>query len=101
MLNAVGYITKQVVGRYMGTLRTVSINTVIDILPDIQKTADCHLDFCTMTEVDVIGACWTNKGGTANKEYVSHSIAANKFGRKKLCANLGKAAGLMTRIYTP
>jgi uncharacterized protein (DUF736 family) len=54
-----------------------------------------------MTEVDVIGAGWTNKRGTANEEYVSHSIAANKLGRKKLCANLGKAAGQMTRIYTP
>jgi uncharacterized protein (DUF736 family) len=40
MLNAVGYVTKQTDGRYKGTLRTVSIKADIDILPNIQKSAD-------------------------------------------------------------
>ncbi len=46
-----------------------------------------------MTEADEIGAGWTRKGESSNKEYVSLSIAAPEFGPKKLNTNLGKAAG--------
>jgi uncharacterized protein (DUF736 family) len=42
-----------------------------------------------------------HKGEASHKEYVRLSIAAPEFGSKKLYANLGKAAGQMTRIYTP
>lgn len=53
-MNAVEYVSKQVDGRYKGALRTVS-KADIDILSNIQKTADWHLDFRMMTEADEIG----------------------------------------------
>ena len=92
-MTAIGYVTKQADGHYKGTLRTVSIKADIDILPNIQKTSDTQPDFRVMTEGIEIGAGWTRKGETSNKEYVSLSIAAPEFGPKKLYANLGKAAG--------
>jgi uncharacterized protein (DUF736 family) len=93
IMTAIGYVTKQADGHYKGTLRTVSIKADIDILPNIQKTSDSQPDFRVMTEGIEIGAGWTRKGETSNKEYVSLSIAAPEFGPKKLYANLGKAAG--------
>ena len=59
----------------------------------MRKIADTQLDFRVVTEGIEIGAGWTRKGETSNKEYVSLSIAAPEFGPKKLCANFGKAAG--------
>ena len=56
MLNAVGYVTKQADGHYKGTLRTVSIKADIDILSNIQKTAESQLDVLEMKEADEIGA---------------------------------------------
>jgi uncharacterized protein (DUF736 family) len=93
MMTAIGYVTKQADGHYKGTLRTVSIKADIDILPNTQKTSDSQPDFRVVTEGIEIGAGWTRKGETSNKEYVSLSIAAPEFGPKKLYANLGKAAG--------
>jgi uncharacterized protein (DUF736 family) len=93
IMTAIGYVTKQTDGRYKGTLRTVSIKADIDILPNVQKTSDTQPDFRVMTEGIEIGAGWTRKGETSNKEYVSLSIAAPEFGPKKLYANLGRAAG--------
>ena len=92
-MTAIGYVTKQVDGRYKGTLRTVSIKADIDILPNIQKTSDSQPDFRVVTEGIEIGAGWQKKGETSGKEYVSLSIAAPEFGPKKLYANLGRAAG--------
>ena len=97
IMTAIGYVTKQIDGRYKGTLRTVSIKADIDILPNIQKTADSQPDFRVMTEGIEIGAGWTRKGETSNKEYISLSIAAPEFGPKKLYANLGKAASSETK----
>jgi uncharacterized protein (DUF736 family) len=93
IMTAIGYVTKQADGHYKGTLRTVSIKADIDILPNTQKTSDSQPDFRVVTEGIEIGAGWTRKGESSNKEYVSLSIAAPEFGPKKLYANLGKAAG--------
>ena len=84
MLNAIGYVTEQVGGRYNGTLCTVSIKVDIDILPKIPKTADWHLDFRMMTEADEIGVVWMQEGEAANKEYANLSIAAPEFGPNKI-----------------
>ena len=93
MLNAVGYVIKQVVGRHKNTLRTLSIKADIDILPNIQKTSDSQPDFRVVTEGIKIGTGWTRKSETSNQNYVSLSIAAPEFEPKKFYANLGKAAG--------
>ena len=105
-MTAIGYVTKQGDGRYKGHLRTVSIKAEIDILPNIQKTADSQPDFRVLTQGIEIGAGWTRKGETSGKDYVSLSLAAPEFGPKKLYANLGRAAGsedknLFALIWNP
>ena len=92
-MTAIGYVTKQADGRYKGHLRTVSIRAEIDILPNLQKTADSQPDFRVLTQGIEVGAGWTRKGETSGKDYVSLAIAAPEFGPKRLYANLGKAAG--------
>jgi uncharacterized protein (DUF736 family) len=93
IMTAIGYVTKQTDGRYKGTLRTVSIQAEIDIVPNQQKTSDSHPDFRVLTQGIEIGAGWQKKGETSGKEYVSLSIATPEFGPRKLYANLGRAAG--------
>ena len=67
-MTAIGYVTKQADGHYKEILRTVSIKADIDIPPNIQKTSDRQPDFRVVTEGIEIGAGWTRKGETSNKE---------------------------------
>jgi uncharacterized protein (DUF736 family) len=90
---AIGYVRKESDGRYKGHLKTVSIKAEVEIVPNLNKTADSHPDFRVVTQGIEIGAGWTKRGETSGKEYVSLSIAAPEFGPKKLYANLGRAAG--------
>lgn len=46
-----------------------------------------------VTEGIEIGVGWSMTGGRSGMEYVSLSIVASEFGPRKLCANLGRAAG--------
>ena len=92
-MTAIGYVRKENDGRYTGQLKTISIKADIDIVPNANKTTDSQPDFRVLTQGTEIGACWTKKGETSGKDYVSLSLAAPEFGPKKLYANLGKAAG--------
>jgi uncharacterized protein (DUF736 family) len=92
-MTAIGYVRKENDGSYRGNLKTVSIQAEIDIVPNLQKTADGHPDYRVLTQGIEIGAGWLKRGETSGKEYVSLSIAAPEFGPKKLYANLGRAAG--------
>ena len=56
MLNAVGNVIKQADGCQKGHLRTVSTKAGIDILPNIQKTAESQHDVLVMKVADEIGA---------------------------------------------
>ena len=105
-MTAIGYVTKQGDGRYNSHIRAASTQAKIDILPNIQKNADSQPDFRVMTQGIEIGAGWTRKGETSDKDYVSLAIAAPEFGPKKLQANLGMSAGaddskLSTVIWNP
>ena len=93
MLNAVGHVIKDSVGRYKGTLRTVSIKADIDMLPNILKTSDSQPDFHVMTEANEISVVWMQEGEAANKGYANLSIAAPEFGPKIYYAIFDKAAG--------
>ena len=90
---AIGYVTKQANGGYKGQLRTLSIRTDVEIVPNSAKNADNQPDFRVLTKGYEIGAGWVRKGETSGKEYVSLSLAAPEFGPRKLYANLGHAAG--------
>jgi uncharacterized protein (DUF736 family) len=92
-MTAIGYVRKETDGSYRGNLKTVSIQAEIDIVPNLQKTADGQPDYRVLTQGIEIGAAWLKRGETSGKEYVSLSIAAPEFGPKKLYANLGRAAG--------
>ena len=92
-MTAIGFVRKEDNGHFTGQLKTVSIKADIDIVPNVNKTADSQPDYRVLTQGTEIGAGWTKKGETSGKEYVSLSIAAPEFGPKKLYANLGKAAG--------
>jgi uncharacterized protein (DUF736 family) len=77
-------VIKEVNGRYSRTLRTVSIQAEIDILPNTQKSSDSQHDFRAMTEGIEIDTGLTRKGETSKKENASLSIAATEFGPQKL-----------------
>jgi uncharacterized protein (DUF736 family) len=62
-------------------------------LPNIRKTADTQLDFRVVTEGFEIGAGWTGKGDTSNKEYVNLSIAMPESGLPELYTSLGQLVG--------
>lgn len=90
---AIGYVTKQSNGGYKGQLKTLSLHTDIDLVPNTAKTADNQPDFRVLTRGYEIGAGWIRTGETSGKDYVSLSLAAPEFGHRKLYANLGRAAG--------
>jgi uncharacterized protein (DUF736 family) len=90
---AIGYVTKQSSGGYKGQLKTLTIRTEIDIVPNTAKSAEAQPDFRVLTQGVEIGAGWMRTGETSGKEYVSLSLAAPEFGPRRLYANLGRAAG--------
>ncbi len=105
-MSAIGYVKKQDDGSYKGQLKTVGIQADIQIVPNDQKTNSNQPDFLVVTGGVEIGAGWLKTGGTSGKEYVSLSFAAPEFGRKKIYANLGQAAGsvdpdFMAIIWNP
>lgn len=77
---------------YQGEIKTISIRCPITIEPRRNKTSDKQPDYTVVSDRVEIGAAW-KKTSQSDNEYVSLSIAAPEFGRRKLYANLGKAAG--------
>ena len=92
-MTAIGYVNKQEDGRYLGSIRTLSIRADVEIIPNANKTTEAQPDYRVLTQGIEIGAGWTKKGETSQKEYVSLALAAPEFGPRKLYANLGRAAG--------
>jgi uncharacterized protein (DUF736 family) len=91
---AIGYVTKQSDGSYKGELKTLSIRTALEIRPNPNKQNDKQPDYRVVANQNIeIGAAWIKVGQESNPEYVQLSLAAPEFGRRKLFANLGKAAG--------
>jgi uncharacterized protein (DUF736 family) len=92
-MTAIGYVRKEQDGRYLGSIRTISIRADVEILPNANKTTEAQPDYRVLTQGIEIGAGWTKKGESSHKEYVSLALAAPEFGPRKLYANLGRAAG--------
>ena len=91
-MTAIGFVRKEDNGHFTGQLKTISIKADIDIVPNVNKTADSQPDYRVLTQGTEIGAGWTKKGETSGKEYVSFSLAATEFGPENLYSNLGNAA---------
>ena len=90
---SIGTVTKQANGGYKGQLKTLSIRTDIDLIPNANKNAENQPDFRVVTQGVEIGAGWIKKSETSGNTYVSLSLAAPEFGPRKLYANLGRPAG--------
>lgn len=89
---AIGYVTREGEG-FKGQLRTLSIRTEIEIIPNTRKSGDTQPDYRVSAGGVEVGAGWVRRGEMSGKDYVSLSLAAPEFGPRRLYANLGRAAG--------
>jgi uncharacterized protein (DUF736 family) len=89
---AIGYVTREGQG-FKGQLKTLSIRTEIEIIPNTRKTGDTQPDYRVSANGVEVGAGWVRRGEMSGKDYVSLSLAAPEFGPRRLYANLGRAAG--------
>jgi len=89
---AIGHVTREANG-FKGQLKTLSIRTEIDIVPNSRKTSDAQPDYRVMAGGVELGAGWVRRSEMSGKDYVSLSLAAPEFGPRRLYANLGRAAG--------
>ena len=94
MMPAIGFVTKQKDGSYKGELRTLTIQTPIEIRPNLQKVNDRQPDFRVFAANDVeIGTGRIKIGESSQEQYVALQLAVPEFGPRRLSANLGPAAG--------
>ena len=89
---AIGHVSRDGQG-FKGQLKTLSIRTDIEILPNVRKSGDTQPDYRVTAGGVEVGAGWLRKGETSGRDYVSLSLAAPEFGPRRLYANLGRAAG--------
>ncbi len=89
---AIGYVTRDGNG-FKGQLKTLSIRTDIEIIPNTRKSGDTQPDYRVSAAGVEVGAGWIRRGEMSGKDYVSLSFAAPEFGPRRLYANLGRAAG--------
>lgn len=89
---AIGYVTRDGNG-FKGQLKTLSIRTDIEIIPNTRKSSDTQPDYRVSAAGVEVGAGWIRRGEMSGKDYVSLSLAAPEFGPRRLYANLGRAAG--------
>ena len=89
---ALGYVTRDGNG-FKGQLKTLSIRTDIEIIPNTRKSSDTQPDYRVSAAGVEVGAGWIRRGEMSGKDYVSLSLAAPEFGPRRLYANLGRAAG--------
>lgn len=89
---AIGYVARDGEG-FKGQLKTLSIRTEIDIVPNRSKSSDTQPDYRVSAGGVEVGAGWIRRGEMSGKDYVSLSLAAPEFGPRRLYANLGRAAG--------
>lgn len=89
---AIGYVTRNGEG-FKGQIRTLSIRTEVEILPNGRKSSDVQPDYRVVAGGAEIGAGWLRRSEMSGNDYVSLSLAAPEFGPRRIYANLGRAAG--------
>ncbi|MEM7460750.1 MAG: DUF736 domain-containing protein [Pseudomonadota bacterium] len=94
-MSAIGYVTHNPEkNTFKGSLKTLSIDTGIEIMPNMDKTDERQPDYRVFSEGRYeVGAGWNKTGKQSGKDYVSLTFAAPEFGPRRLYANLGPAAG--------
>lgn len=90
---AIGHVTRTNNGGFKGQLRSLSITTGIEIVPNEMKSSESQPDYRVLSDGIEIGAGWNRRSETSGRDYVSLSLAAPEFGPRRIYANLGRAAG--------
>src|SRR3546814_8811333 len=71
---AIGYVTREGHG-FKGQLKTLSIRTEIEIVPNTRKTGDTQPDYRVSAGGVEVGAGWVRRGEMSGREYASLSLA--------------------------
>ncbi len=91
-MSAIGYVQRQSDGSFRGTLRTLSVRTEIEIVPNRGKSGE-QPDYRVLAGGVELGGGWKRTGEVSGSEYVRLSMAAPELGPRTIYANLGRAAG--------
>jgi len=89
---AIGYVQRQDDGSFKGSIKTLSVNTEIQIVPNRGKTGE-QPDYRVLAGSVELGGGWVRTGEVSQREYVRLAMSAPELGPRTLYANLGRAAG--------
>ncbi|MBY8821071.1 DUF736 domain-containing protein [Sphingomonas colocasiae] len=89
---ALGYVQRQSDGSFKGSIRTLSVNAEIAIVPNRDKAGD-RPDYLVLSGGVELGGGWIRTGEVSQREYVRLAMSAPELGSRTLYANLGRAAG--------
>src|SRR3546814_6349626 len=95
---AIGYVTREGHG-FKGQLKTLSIRTEIEIVPNTRKTGDTQPDYRVSAGGVEVGAGWVRRGEMSGKDYVSLSLAAPEFGPRRSEEHTSELQSLMRISY--
>src|SRR3546814_13851970 len=90
---AIGYVTRYPdTDVYKGQIRTLSIRTDVEIVPNRAKSAPNQPDYRVLSGPVELGAGWIRTGEPSGKDYVSLAIAAPEFGPSRIYVNSRRAS---------
>ena len=89
---AIGYVQRLADGSFKGSIRTLSVNAEIAIIPNRGKTGE-QPDYRVLSNGVELGGGWIRTGVVSQREYVRLAMSAPELGQRTLYANLGRAAG--------
>jgi len=89
---AIGYVQRQQDGSFKGSIRTLSVNAEIAIIPNRSKSGE-QPDYRILSNGVELGGGWIRTGEVSQREYVRLAMSAPELGQRTLYANLGRAAG--------
>lgn len=89
---AIGYVQRQSDGSFKGSIKTLSVNAEIMIVPNRGKTGE-QPDYRVVSNGVELGGGWVRIGEVSQREYVRLAMSAPELGTRTLYANLGRAAG--------
>lgn len=89
---AIGYVQRQEDGSFKGSLRTLSVNADIAIVPNPGKSGE-QPDYRVLAGGVELGGGWRRTGEVSQREYIRLAMSAPELGARTLYANLGRAAG--------
>ncbi len=89
---AIGYVQRQDDGSFKGSIKTLSVNAEIQIVPNRHKTGE-QPDYKVVSGGVELGGGWVRTGEVSGREYLRLAMSAPELGPRTLYANLGRAAG--------